>query len=56
EYRIMVKANSKPVFVVESMYEMLCRTHAEMNQHAGQKQLWLSMKENWGWLKQDIIE
>ncbi|CAI2164664.1 4823_t:CDS:1, partial [Funneliformis geosporum] len=41
----MVKANSKPVLVVESMYEMLCRIHAKMNLHAGQKQLWLSMNE-----------
>jgi hypothetical protein len=56
EYRVIVKANNKPVLVVESMYEILCRTHAEVNQHAGQKQLWLTMKENWGWLKQDIIE
>jgi len=47
----MVKANSKPVLVVESMYEMLYRIHAEMNQHAGQKHFWLSIKENWSWLK-----
>ena len=55
-FRALVKADNKPVLVVESMYEVLCRTHAEVNQHAGQKQLWLTMKENWGWLKQDIIE
>ena len=52
----MVKADNKPVLVVENMYEVLCRTHAEVDQHGGQKQLWKSMKENWGWLKQDLVE
>ena len=36
--------------------DVLCRTHAEIDQHAGQKQLWKSIKERWGWLKQDLIE
>jgi len=56
DYRVMVKADNKPVLVIENMYEVLCRTHAEVDQHGGQKQLWKSMKENWGWLKQDLVE
>ena len=56
DYRVMVKVDNKPVLVIENMYEVLCRTHAEIDQHAGQKQLWKSIKERWGWLKQDLIE
>jgi hypothetical protein len=56
DFRVMVKADNKPVLVLESMYEVLCRTHAETDQHAGQRQLWKSMKERWGWLKQDLVE
>ena len=48
DYRVMVKADNKPVLVIENMYKVLCRTHAEVDQHRGQKQLWKSMKENWG--------
>lgn len=56
DYRVMVTTTRKPVLIVENMYEVLSRTHAEINQHGGQRQLWLSMKENWGWLKQDLVE
>ena len=56
DYRVIVKADNKPVLIVENMYEVLCRTHAEVDQHGGQKQFWKSMKENWGWLKQDLVE
>jgi hypothetical protein len=37
DFRVMVKADNKPVLVLENMYEVLCRTHAEIDQHAGQK-------------------
>ena len=47
DFRVMVKADNKPVLVLENMYEVLCRTHAEIDQHAGQRQLWKSMKERW---------
>ena len=33
----MVKKDNKPVLIVENMYEVLCRTHAEIDNHAGQK-------------------
>ena len=33
DYRVIVKANNNPVLVVENMYEVLCRTHAEVTQH-----------------------
>ena len=56
DFRVMVKADNKPVLIVENMYEVLCRTHAEVDQHGGQKQLWKSIKENWGWLKQNLVE
>jgi Integrase zinc binding domain len=56
DYRVIVKSNNKPVLVVENMYEILCRTHAEITQHGGQKQTWKSIIENWGWIKQDIVE
>ncbi len=56
DFRVMVKADNKPVLVLENMYEVLCRTHAEIDKHAGQRQLWKSMKERWGWLKQDLVE
>src|SRR3954447_12770474 len=46
DYRILVKKDNKPVLVVENMYEVLCKTHAEIDNHAGQKQLWESMKRN----------
>ena len=39
DYRIMVKSDNKPVLIIENMYEVLCRTHAEIDNHAGQKQL-----------------
>jgi len=56
DYRVIVKANNNPVLVVENMYEVLCRTHAEVTQHGGQKQTWKSVIEKWGWIKQDIVE
>jgi hypothetical protein len=56
DYRVMVKKDNKPVLVVENMYEVLCRTHAETDNHAGQKQLWQSIKQNWSFIRQDIIE
>jgi hypothetical protein len=56
DYRILVRNDNKPVLVVENMYEVLCKTHAEIDNHAGQKQLWESMKRNWGFLRQDIVE
>jgi hypothetical protein len=55
-HRVMVKNDNKPVLVVENMYNVLCRTHAEIDNHAGQKQLWQSIKQNWGFLRQSIIE
>src|SRR5688572_5909190 len=42
-HRVMVKNDNKPVLVVENMYNVLCRTHAEIDNHAGQKQLWQSI-------------
>ena len=38
DYRVIVKANNNPVLVIENMYEVLCRTHAEITQHGGQRQ------------------
>ena len=55
-HRVMVKNENKPVLVVENMYEVLCRTHAEIDNHAGQKQLWQSIKQGWGFLRQSIVE
>ncbi|PKY50507.1 hypothetical protein RhiirA4_324325, partial [Rhizophagus irregularis] len=46
DYRIIVISDNKPVLIVEKMYEVLCRTHAEIDNHAGQKQLWESIKQN----------
>ncbi|GBC07847.1 hypothetical protein RclHR1_07720011 [Rhizophagus clarus] len=54
DFRVLVKADNKPVLVVENMYEILCRTHAEIDQHGGQKQLWKSIKERWSWI--DLID
>ncbi|PKY50632.1 hypothetical protein RhiirA4_467211 [Rhizophagus irregularis] len=42
--------------VIENMYEVLCQTHADITQHGGQKQTWKSIIENWGWIKQNIVE
>ncbi len=56
DYRVIVKANNHPVLAVENMYEVLCRTHAEITLHGGQKQTWKSIIERWGWIKQDIVE
>src|SRR4051794_7799395 len=36
DFRVIVKADNKPVLILENMYEVLCRTHAEINQHAEQ--------------------
>src|SRR2546421_52359 len=55
-YRVVVKTNNNPVLVIENMYEILCRTHAEITQHAGQKQTWKSINEKWGWIKQCIVD
>ena len=52
----MVKKDNKPVLVIENMYEVLCRTHAETDNHGGQRQLWQSIKQNWSFIKQDIVE
>jgi hypothetical protein len=56
DYRVIVKANNNPVLAVENMYEVLCRTHAEITQHGGQKQTWKSIIEKWAWIRQDIVE
>ena len=56
DYRVIVKANNNPVLAVENMYEVLCRTHAEITQHGGQKQTWKSIIDKWGWIKQDVVE
>ncbi len=56
DYRVITKANNNPVLVVENMYEILCRTHAETTQHGGQRQTWKSIIEKWSWIKQDIVE
>ena len=56
DYQVIVKASNNPVLVIENMYEVLCRTHAEITQHGGQKQTWKSIKERWDWIKQDIVE
>ena len=45
DYRVIVAANNNPVLAIENMYEVLCRTHAELTQHAGQKQTWKSIIE-----------
>src|SRR4051812_49395709 len=42
DFRVIVKKDNKPVLVVENMYEVLCKIHAETDNHAGQKQLWQS--------------
>ncbi|GBC53473.2 SCAN domain-containing protein 3-like [Rhizophagus irregularis DAOM 181602=DAOM 197198] len=55
-YRVIVAANNNPVLAVENMYEVLCRTHAEITQHGGQRQTWKSIIERWVWIKQDIVE
>ena len=52
----MVKKDNKPVLVVENMYKVLSKTHAETDNHAGQRQLWQSIKQNWSFIKQDIVE
>ncbi|CAB5179837.1 unnamed protein product [Rhizophagus irregularis] len=56
DYRVIVAANNNPVLAVENMYEVLCRTHAEITQHGWQRQTWKSIIERWGWIKQDIVE
>jgi hypothetical protein len=56
DYRVMVKKDNKPVLVVENMYKVLSKTHAETDNHAGQRQLWQSIKQNWSFIKQDIVE
>ncbi len=35
DYRVIVKADNKLVLIVENMYKVLCRTHAEVDQHGG---------------------
>ncbi|GBC29745.2 hypothetical protein RIR_jg27999.t1 [Rhizophagus irregularis DAOM 181602=DAOM 197198] len=36
DFRVMVKANNKPVLMLENMYEVLCRTNTEIDQYARQ--------------------
>ena len=55
-YRVLVKASNNPVLIIENMYDVLCRTHAETTQHGGQKQTWKTIIEKWSWIKQDIVE
>jgi len=31
----MVKNENKPVLIVKNMYEVLCKTHAKIDNHAG---------------------
>ncbi|PKY33171.1 hypothetical protein RhiirB3_494067, partial [Rhizophagus irregularis] len=56
DYRIMAKRDNKPVLIVKNMYEVLYRIHAEIDNHAGQKQLWKSVKQNWSFVRQEIFE
>src|SRR5689334_4731445 len=44
DYRVMVKVDNKPVLVIKNMYEVLCRTHAEIDQHA--RQNWHEFSSN----------
>ena len=55
DYRVLVKESLLPVLTIENMYEIFCRTHAEITQHGGQRQTWTSIKTKWGWIKQSII-
>lgn len=36
DFRVMVKADNKPVLMLENMYEVLCRTNTEIDQYARQ--------------------
>ena len=56
DYRVILKNNNKPVLIVKNMYEVLCRIHAETDNHADQKQLWELVKQNWGFVRQEIVE
>ncbi|CAB4424874.1 unnamed protein product [Rhizophagus irregularis] len=47
----MAKCDNKPVLIVKNMYEVLCRIHAEIDNYAGQKQLWESVKQNWSFAR-----
>ncbi len=38
-YRVMVKNDNKPVLIIKNMYEVLCKTHAKIDNHTDQKQL-----------------
>ncbi len=38
-YRVMVKNENKPVLIIKNMYEVLCKTHAKIDNHTDQKQL-----------------
>ena len=38
-HRVMVKNKNKPVLIVKNMYEVLCKTHAKIDNHTDQKQL-----------------
>jgi hypothetical protein len=48
----MVKSYIKPI----NMYEVLCRIHAEIDNHASQKQLWESIKQNWSFVNQKLLK
>ncbi|RGB36527.1 hypothetical protein C1646_758001 [Rhizophagus diaphanus] len=56
DYRIIVISDNKPVLIVEKMYKVLCKTHAKIDNHVGQKQLWKSIKQNWSFVRQKIVK
>jgi hypothetical protein len=45
----------KPVLVKEKLYKEFCEAHLQ-NNHGGQSQTWLNIKNKWGGIKQDLIE
>jgi hypothetical protein len=45
----------KPVLIKEELYKEFCKAHLQSN-HGGQSQTWRNIKEQWGGIKQDLIE
>ncbi|CAB4437780.1 unnamed protein product [Rhizophagus irregularis] len=60
DYRIMAKRDNKPVLIVENMYEVLCRIHAEIDNHAASKPIiaknYLSRVQSISFLQIDLID
>ncbi|KAF0555788.1 retrotransposon nucleocapsid protein [Gigaspora margarita] len=47
---------AKKRFRLEEITLVILEIHADVDRHGDRKQLWISVSEKWGWVRQSIVE